>query len=109
MSARLKSFDRETLKAVIASREGLTPEDAEEILNRLEKVRDDTIVKFDSMKEEIDRRVQESRQQMWELAEDSRRTAAKAAWWTFANRGGLRDRIGSWRCLGRWPRLINEH
>ncbi|MCA9436181.1 MAG: hypothetical protein KC978_10380 [Candidatus Omnitrophica bacterium] len=84
MMARLRSFDRETLKAIIASRQDISEEDAENILNRLEEVRDQTIAKFEAMKVEIEKRIEESRQRMWELAEESRRTAAKAAWWTFA-------------------------
>ena len=70
--------------AIIASRQDISEEDAENILNRLEEVRDQTIAKFEAMKVEIEKRIEESRQRMWELAEESRRTAAKAAWWTFA-------------------------
>ncbi len=82
---RLKAMDRETLKAIIASRHDLSEEDAEQIVSRMEAARDETIAKAEQMKEQIQEKVQQARERVLHEAEEARQTASTAAWWTFGS------------------------
>jgi ElaB/YqjD/DUF883 family membrane-anchored ribosome-binding protein len=82
--SRFKSMDRDTLKALIASRKDLSEQDAENILNRIESVRDEYINKAVQMKDEVARRVELVRDEAVRQADETRKTAAVAAWWMFA-------------------------
>lgn len=82
---RLKSCDRETLKAIIASSsKRLSQEDAEHILNRVESARDEVIHKSEQMKQRVEEEVKKARQAAADTVEETRKTAATAAWWSFA-------------------------
>ncbi|MBE0537956.1 MAG: hypothetical protein IH624_20030 [Phycisphaerae bacterium] len=82
---RLKAMDRDTLKAVIASRHDISEEDAEQIVSRMEEARDDTITKAEQMKNQIQEKVQHARERVLHEAEEARQTASAAAWWTFGS------------------------
>jgi hypothetical protein len=81
---RLRSMDRDTIKAILASRRDISEEDAEQMLQRIETARDDAMHKAERMKQEIERRLEETRREALELAEESRKAAATAAWWATA-------------------------
>lgn len=82
---RLKSFDRDTLKAIIASSsKKMSPEDAEHILNRVESARDEAIAKAEQMKHRVEEEIYKARQKTADAVEETRKTAAAAAWWAFA-------------------------
>ncbi len=80
---RLKSMDRETLKAVVASRKDMDEADAERLVTRMETSRDDMIRKYEEVKLETEKRLKELRQTAIHQAEEVRRTTAAAAWWAF--------------------------
>ncbi|HEX9006683.1 MAG TPA: hypothetical protein VF889_05280, partial [Bacteroidota bacterium] len=82
---RLKMMDRETLKAIIAStRDDMTEEDAERLLNKIESARDAVIQKAEQMVSEVQRRVELAKEEVLHQAEETRKVAAGAAWWAFA-------------------------
>ena len=80
---RFKSMDRETLKAILSSRRDISPEDAEHILNQIEETRDRIVGKAERMKAEVERRINELKEETLKRAEEARQVAATAAWWTF--------------------------
>ncbi|TAK06047.1 MAG: hypothetical protein EPO39_09900 [Candidatus Manganitrophaceae bacterium] len=80
---RFKSMDRETLKAILASRRGTSREDAEHILNQIESTRDHVIGKAEQMEAEVERRTNQLKEEALKQAEETRKVVAAAAWWTF--------------------------
>jgi hypothetical protein len=85
---RLKSMDRESLKAILASRKDMSPEDAEHILNQIESKRDEMVRKAEAMKAEVERRLNQAKEEALRQAEEARKTAATAAWWSFVTAVG---------------------
>jgi hypothetical protein len=82
--ARLRSMNRDTFKALLASRRDISNEDAEHIVSRMEEVRDDYIKKAEQMKDEVVRRVNAAKAEALHQVDEVRKTAATAAWWLFA-------------------------
>jgi hypothetical protein len=82
---RAKAMDRDTLKAIVASRKDLSEDDAEQIVSRMESARDEAIAKAQQMKEKVQEKVQLARERVMHEAEEARETASSAAWWTFGS------------------------
>jgi hypothetical protein len=82
---RLKAMDRETVKALLASRKDMTTEDAEHVVRQFEAARDEALDKAQRMKEEVERRVEHLKQEGLYQAEEARKTAAVASWWVLAS------------------------
>lgn len=80
---RLRSIDRDTIKAIIASRRDISEEDADRIIERIESARDDVIGRAEKMRDEVEHRVKEAEREALHQAEEVRKTAATAAWWAF--------------------------
>ena len=82
---RLKAMDRDTLKAIIASRRDVSEEDAEHIVSQMERARDETIAKYERMKDEVQHRIDDAKDRALREAEETRKAARNAAWWTFGS------------------------
>ena len=82
---RLRAMDRDTLKAIIASRRDVSEEDAEHIVSQMERARDETIAKYERMKEEVQHRIEDAKDRALREAEETRKAARNAAWWTFGS------------------------
>ena len=82
---RLKSVNRDTLKAILASRQDMSEEDADRVINRIETARDNVIGKVEQMSAEVKRRLQEVKDEALHQADEARKIAATAAWWAFAS------------------------
>lgn len=82
---RLKAMDRDTLKAIIASRKDVSDEDAEHIVSQMERARDETIVRYEHMRDEVEHRLEDAKDRALREAEETRKTARNAAWWTFGS------------------------
>jgi hypothetical protein len=82
---RLKAMDRDTLKAIVASRKDMSPEDAEHVVSQMEHARDETIAKYEQMKTEVQHRIEDARDKAMHEAEEARQVARTAAWWTFGS------------------------
>jgi hypothetical protein len=81
---RLKSLDRDSLKSIIASsRKDMSEEDAERLLNRIENARDNVIERAQRMREEVAYRMEQAKDEAMRQADETRKTAAVAAWWAF--------------------------
>ena len=82
---RLKAMDRDTLKAIIASRKDVSDEDAEHIVLQMERARDETIARYERMRDEVQHRIEEAKERALREAEETRKAARNAAWWTFGS------------------------
>lgn len=101
LSNRAQALNRDTFTAVLASREGVSEEDAERFLQRIESLRDDLSLKAEQMKNEIARRLEDARVKTLEIAEAGRKQVASAAWWVFATAAAsaIASVAGSWMAV----------
>ncbi|MBD2776980.1 MFS transporter [Iningainema tapete] len=80
---RLSSFNRETLVALMSSREDISPEDANRIIDQVERARNSVLQRAERIQQEAQRRLEEVKLQAQRQAEETRKAAASAAWWLF--------------------------
>ncbi|MEH2218566.1 MAG: MFS transporter [Nostoc sp.] len=81
---RLSSFDRDTLVAIMSSREDISEEDANRIVDQIERARNTVLQRAERIQQEAQRRLEQVKQQAQRQAEETRKAAATAAWWLFA-------------------------
>ncbi|WP_138502802.1 MFS transporter [Nostoc sp. PA-18-2419] len=81
---RLSSFDRDTLVAIMSSREDISEEDANRIVDQIERARNTVLQRAERLQQEAQRRLEEVKHQAQRQAEETRKAAATAAWWIFA-------------------------
>lgn len=84
IKARLSHFDRDTLVAILSSREDISPDDANRIIDRVENVRGSLLRRAERVQEQIHQRIADLKYQAQMQAEATRKAAATAAWWLFA-------------------------
>jgi len=80
---RLKSIDRETIKAMLQEGPSMSEENAEQLIRRIEEARDSVIETEQSIVREAQRRMEEARIEAQHQAEQAAKTASTAAWWAF--------------------------
>ena len=81
---RLGSFNRDTLVAIMSSREDISEADANRIIDQIEGARNTVLQRAERIQQEAQRRLEEVKQQAQRQAEETRKAAASAAWWLFA-------------------------
>ncbi|MBN3959099.1 MFS transporter [Nostoc sp. NMS8] len=81
---RLSSFDRDTLVAIMSSREDISEEDANRIIDQIERARNTVLQRAERIQQEAQRRLEQVKHQAQRQAEETRKAAATAAWWLFA-------------------------
>ncbi|MEH2168602.1 MAG: MFS transporter [Nostoc sp.] len=81
---RLSSFDRDTLVAIMSSREDISEEDANRIVDQIERARNTVLQRAERLQHEAQRRLEQVKHQAQRQAEETRKAAATAAWWLFA-------------------------
>src|SRR5919202_3453738 len=80
---RLSQFDRDTLVAVMSSREDISEAEANRIIDQIEGVRDSVLHRAERLQEEAQKRVKELKHKAKEQMVETRKAAATAAWWLF--------------------------
>jgi hypothetical protein len=80
---RLQSFDRETLVAIVSSRDDISTDDANRIIDQIERARNNVLQRAERIQHEAQRRLEQVRHQAQRQAEETRKAAASAAWWLF--------------------------
>ena len=80
---RLSSFNRDTLVAIMSSREDISEEDANRIIDQIERARNSVLERAERIQHEAQRRLEEVKHQAQRQAEETRKAAASAAWWLF--------------------------
>ncbi|MCG6134931.1 MAG: MFS transporter [Nostoc sp. LLA-1] len=81
---RLSSFNRETLVAIMSSREDISEADANRIIDQIERARNTVLQRAERIQHEAQRRLEEVKHQAQRQAEETRKAAATASWWLFA-------------------------
>jgi hypothetical protein len=80
---RLSEFDRDTLVAVISSREDISEADANRIIDQIETARDSVLQRAERIQLEAQKRLKAIQKQAKKQAEETKKTVANAAWWIF--------------------------
>lgn len=81
---RLGQFDRDTLIAVLSSREDISEADANRIVNQIEAARDSVLQRGERIQQEVQKRLSNVREQAKKQAVETKKAVAGAAWWLFA-------------------------
>ncbi|MGB3587144.1 MAG: hypothetical protein WBA23_11420 [Tunicatimonas sp.] len=81
---RLSQFDKETFMALLTSNDRISRRDVENISNQVDSTRQQVLTKVDELERETMRRTEQAKQAALHQAENTRKTAATAAWWLFA-------------------------
>lgn len=80
---RLGSFNRDTLVALLSSREDISEEDANRIVDRVENTRTTVLRRAERIQHDAQARLEEVKRQAKKQAEETRKAAETAAWWLF--------------------------
>lgn len=80
---RLSQFDRDTLVALMSSREDISEADANRVIDSIERTRNNVLQRAERMQLEAQRRLEEVKRQAQHQVEETRQAAASAAWWLF--------------------------
>jgi hypothetical protein len=80
---RLSHFDRDTLVALISSRQDISEEDANRIINQIEAARDSVLERAERIQQITKERLHSIQHQAKKQAEETKKTVANAAWWLF--------------------------
>lgn len=83
MRDRLSQFDRDTLIALLSSREDISEAQANRIVEQIERTRNSVLQRAERIQLEAQRRLEEVKHQAQRQAEETRKAAATAAWWLF--------------------------
>ena len=83
LKERLSQFDRDSLVAVLSSRQDISEEDANRIVNQIEDARDTVLKRAERLQETAKKRIKEIKHQAKKQGEEARKAAATAAWWFF--------------------------
>jgi uncharacterized protein YfkK (UPF0435 family) len=83
LSGRLGEFDRDTLVAVLSSREDISEADANRIIDQIEGVRDSVLQRAERIQQETQKRLRAIQQDVKKRAVETQKVAAGAAWWLF--------------------------
>lgn len=80
---RLGSFNRDTLVAIMSSREDISEADANRVIDQIEGARNNVLQRAERLQQEAQRRVEDVKRQAQQQAEETRKAAGSAAWWLF--------------------------
>jgi len=80
---RLSHFDRDTLVAVISSRDDISEADANRMVDQIEGVRNNVLRRAERMQLETQRRIEQLKHEAERQVEETRKAAGVAAWWLF--------------------------
>jgi hypothetical protein len=81
---RLSTFNRDTVVAILSSREDISEADANRIVDQIERARHTVLQRAERLQHEAQHRLEEMKHQAQRQAEETRKAAATASWWLFA-------------------------
>jgi hypothetical protein len=83
LRSRLGQINRDTLIAVLSSRDDISKADADRIIAQVEAARDGVLQRADRIQQEVQTRLAAIKQQARKQALGTKRAVASAAWWLF--------------------------
>ncbi|MBD2037617.1 MFS transporter [Leptolyngbya sp. FACHB-321] len=84
MRDRLGSFNRDTLVAVLSSREDISEEQVNRVIDQVEDARSSVLRRAERLQGEAQRRLDEVKYQAQKQVKETQKAAASASWWLFA-------------------------
>ena len=81
MRDRLSQVNRDTLVALLSSREDISEADANRLIDQFEGTRNNVLQRAERLQQEAQRRLDEVKHQAQKQAEETRKAAESAAWW----------------------------
>jgi len=82
---RLTQFDRDTLVAVLSSRDDISEADANRVIDQVEAARDSVLQRVEKIQQETQRRLESIKDEAQKQVRETRKMAAGAAWWVFSS------------------------
>ena len=82
---RLGQFDRDTLVAVLSSRDDISEADANRIIGQVEAARDGVLHRVERVQQETQRRLKAIQHETKKQVRETRKVASGAAWWVFSS------------------------
>lgn len=83
LRARLGQFDRGTIVAILSSREDISEEQANKIVDQIEAARDNVLNQAERIQLETQKRLSAIKEQTQKQAVETKKAVAGAAWWLF--------------------------
>lgn len=83
LQSRLSQFDRNTLVALMSSREDISEADANRIIDQAERTRTRVLQKAERLQRQAQLQVEQVKQQAEQQLEYTRKAASVASWWLF--------------------------
>ncbi|MDY6936507.1 MAG: MFS transporter [Cyanobacteriota bacterium] len=80
---RLSQFDRQTVVALLSSRDDISQADADRIVSQIERTRNRVLQKAERLQQEAQLRLEQTKAAAQQQMEETRKAAASAAWWLF--------------------------
>ncbi|MBD2041493.1 MFS transporter [Microcoleus sp. FACHB-672] len=80
---RLGHFNRDTLVAILSSREDISEADANRLIDQIEGARNNVLQRAEGIQMETQRRLDDVKRQAQRQAEETRKAAETASWWLF--------------------------
>jgi len=80
---RLSHFNRDTLVALISSREDISEADANRLIDQIERSRNSVLQRAERLQQEAQLRLESIKVQAEKQAEETRKAAEVASWWLF--------------------------
>ena len=80
---RLSQFDRGTLVAILSSRQDISEEQANKIIDQIEAGRDSVLYRAERIQSETQKRLKAIKDQAQKQALETKKAVAGAAWWLF--------------------------
>jgi len=80
---RFSQLDRDTLVAVLSSREDISEADAERLISQVERTRDRLLQRAERLQQETQYRLEQVKEEAHKQLEETRKAAATASWWLF--------------------------
>ncbi|MGH2414192.1 MAG: MFS transporter, partial [Microcystaceae cyanobacterium] len=85
VSDRLSQFDKDTLVAVLSSREDISEADANRIIDQVESARDSVLHRIERVQKETQKRLEAIKYETQKQVRETRKVASGAAWWVFSS------------------------
>ncbi|MGQ4646417.1 MFS transporter [Lyngbya aestuarii] len=80
---RLSQFDRDTLVAIMSSRQDISEADANRVIDQIESTRNRVLQRAERLQRDTQLRLEEVKLQAQRQVEETRKAAAVASWWLF--------------------------
>ena len=80
---QLSTLNRDSLAALISTRDDLSDVFSQQVVDRIDTVRLAALSQIETMQQGAQRRLEDLKQQAQQQAEDTRKAVATAAWWLF--------------------------